>query len=105
MIYLQHIIDCLNTKTFRISEHADEEAYNDGLTFDEIYASVRAGEIIEQYSDDKPYPSCLVYGSNKNGEPIHSVWAYNSETKASVLITVYRPDPERWIDWKQRRKP
>lgn len=38
-------------------------------------------------------------------EPLHSVWAYNIETKASVLITVYRPDPEKWIDWKIRRKP
>jgi hypothetical protein len=38
-------------------------------------------------------------------EPIHSVWAYNKETKASVLITVYRPDPKKWTeDWKTRRK-
>lgn len=104
MLDIQQIIESLNAKVFRVSDHADEEAYNDSLVFEEIYASVRGGEIIEQYPDDKPYPSCLIFGKNKNGEPIHSVWAYNVETKASVLITVYRPDPERWIDWKQRRK-
>lgn len=105
MLQIQQIAESINAKAFRVSDHADEEAYNDSLTFDEIYAAVRGGEIIEQYPDDKPYPSCLIYGKNKNSEPIHSVWAYNIETKASVLITVYRPDPERWIDGKQRRKP
>ena len=105
MIHLQQIVESINVKAFRVSEHADEEAYNDGLTFGEIYAAVREGEIIEQYPEDRPYPSCLVYGRNKNDEPIHSVWAYNAETKAAVLITVYRPDPDRWIEWKQRRKP
>lgn len=105
MIPLHDINESINARRFRVSEHADEEAYNDSLAFDEIYASVWEGEIIEQYPDDMPYPSCLIYGRNKNGVPIHSVWAYNIETKASVLITVYRPDPDRWIDWKQRRKP
>lgn len=105
MLHIQQIIQSINAKAFRVSDHADEEAYSDSLTFDEIYGAVRGGEIIEQYPDDQPYPSCLIYGRNESGEPIHSVWAYNVETKAAVLITVYRPDPERWIDWKQRRKP
>lgn len=105
MIRLQQIVESINAKAFRISDHADEEAYNDSLSFNEIYACIRDGEIIEQYPDDKPYPSCLIYGRNNNGEPIHSVWAHNIETKASVLITVYRPDPDRWVDWKQRRQP
>ena len=54
--------------------------------------------------DDKPYPSCLVYGRTFNGDPIHSVWAFNEKTRYTVLITVYRPDPERWINWQLRRK-
>jgi len=43
-------------------------------------------------------------GKNFSGEPIHSVWAFNSENLWSVLITVYRPDSERWVDWKVRVK-
>ena len=42
-------------------------------TFDEIYFSVMHGEIIEEYPDDKPHPSCLVMGKNFAGDPIHSV--------------------------------
>ncbi|MDW8214169.1 MAG: DUF4258 domain-containing protein [Roseiflexaceae bacterium] len=74
------------------------------LSFDEIFFSVLHGEIIEDYPTDKPYPSCLIYGESFAGEPIHSVWAYNPVTQWAVLVTVYRPDPDRWINWRIRRK-
>ncbi|MDD5560158.1 DUF4258 domain-containing protein [Candidatus Methylomirabilis sp.] len=101
---IQDIIDAIRDNRIRITDHADEEAQADRLPFDEIFFSVLQGEIIEAYPSDKPYPSCLIYGNSFTGEPIHSVWAYNPETKWSVLITVYRPDPERWVDWRTRRK-
>jgi len=46
----------------------------------------------------------LIYGQTFNGDPVHSVWAYNELSRWAVLITVYRPDPERWIDWRERRR-
>lgn len=98
------IIDAIRNKRIRITDHADEEAENDQLTFDEIYFSVFNGEIIEDYPDDKPYPSCLIYGETFSGEPVHSVWALNEQSQWAVLITVYRPDPNRWIEWRKRRK-
>ncbi len=88
----------------RISDHADEEAEADELTFDEIYYSVLRGEIIEDYPDDKPYPSCLIYGMTFSGDPVHSVWAYNNENQWAVLVTVYRPDPDLWINWRERKR-
>ncbi len=69
---------------------------NDRLSYEEIFFSVFTGEIIENYSGDKQYPSCLVYGHTSKDKPVHSVWAYNEETRWAVLITVYRPDPVRW---------
>ncbi|MBI1745763.1 MAG: DUF4258 domain-containing protein [Acidobacteria bacterium] len=101
---IENIIDAIRNNRVRITDHADEEAFNDGLTFEEIYFSVMHGEVIEDYPNDKPYPSCLILGKNFSGKPIHSVWAYNPENLWTVLITVYRPDPERWIDWKVRVK-
>ncbi len=101
---IQDIISAIQEKHIRITDHADEEAQADTLTFDEIFFSVLQGEVIEDYPTDKPYPSCLIYGDNFQGEPIHSVWAYNGKTKWAVLITVYRPDPNRWINWRERRK-
>lgn len=101
---IEVIVDAIRNNRLRITDHADEETSDDGLTFDDIYSSVIQGEIIEDYPDDKPYPSCLIMGKNFSGEPIHSVWAYNPVNLWTILITVYRPDPERWIDWKVRVK-
>ncbi|MCK4815507.1 DUF4258 domain-containing protein [bacterium] len=100
---IENIREAIRSNRVRISDHADEEAEADQLTFDEIYFSVFQGEIIENYPDDKPYPSCLIFGKTFRGEPIHSVWGYNKQNNWGVLITVYRPDPEIWIDSKKRR--
>ena len=101
---IKAIIDSIQTERINITHHARQEAKNDSLLLDQILYAAKNGEIIEDYSTDKPFPSCLIYGESKVGEPIHCVWAYDSETKISILITVYRPDPELWIDWKEREK-
>jgi hypothetical protein len=101
---LENIIEAIRRNRIRITDHADEEAHSDHLSYDEIFLSVFQGEIIEDYPEDKPYPSCLIYGENFEKEPVHSVWAYNKENQWAVLITVYRPDPGRWIDWRRRRE-
>lgn len=86
----------------RITDHADEEAAADRLTLHEIFFSVLHGELIEDYPTDKPYPSCLIFGETSAGEPVHSVWAYNQANGWGVLTTVYRPDPQRWVNWRTR---
>lgn len=101
---IKDIIKSLEEERIRITDHADEELHSDGLTYEEVFVSVINGEIIEKYPEDDPYPSCLIYGKNFKNEPIHSVWSYNKNTAGSVLITVYRPDPEKWVEWKRRKK-
>ena len=101
MIEIKFIADAIHTRRVRITEHADEEARDDRVSIEQILNTVPAGEIIEQYPDDKPYPSCLIY-SDSDG-PLHSVWAYNELNFWAVLITVYRPDPERWVNGRLRR--
>ncbi len=100
---IKDIIDAIRNQRIRITDHADEEAQAGHLSFDEVFVSVLQGEVIEEYPDDKPFPSCLIYGDTFSGDPVHSVWAYNRENQWAVLITVYRPDPRRWIDWRTRR--
>jgi hypothetical protein len=51
----------------------------------------------------QPYPRCLIHGENFAHAPIHTVWDYDRETNTAILVTVYRPDPKRWINWKIRR--
>ncbi|MBI5215412.1 MAG: DUF4258 domain-containing protein [Ignavibacteriae bacterium] len=100
---ISDIIDSIHNNKVRVSDHADEESIEDNLSLNEILFSVINGEIIEDYPNDKPFPSCLILGYNKIKEPIHSVWAYNEINKWSVLITVYRPDEFLCIDYRFRR--
>ncbi|MFW0859058.1 MAG: DUF4258 domain-containing protein [Dehalococcoidia bacterium] len=101
---ISDIIEAIHASRVRITDHADEEAQADNLSLDEVYFSVLHGEIIQHYPTDKPYPSCLIYGQTFSGDAVHSVWAYNDNNQWAALITVYRPDPDLWINWRQRRK-
>jgi hypothetical protein len=100
---VQHIQRAIEANRLRVTDHADEEMVGDNLTLDTVLPATTAGEIIEDYPTDHPLPSCLVLGFTEKGDPIHSVWAYNEQTGRAVLVTVYRPDPNRWIDWRIRK--
>ena len=100
---IEDIADAIRLGRVRVTDHAQDEAERDQLSYDDIFVSVFQGEVIEDYPDDMPYPSCLIYGSTSSQETVHSVWAYSRETGLAVLITVYRPDPSLWIDWRVRR--
>lgn len=68
---------------------------NAALQKDIVYA-LHHGEIIKQYADDKPYPSCLVLGRCQNEKWLHTL---SSARMAKVFfITAYYPNPEEWED-------
>lgn len=61
------------------------------------------GEIIEGYSNDYPYPSCLVFGINLRNEILHIVCGINNSEL--WIITAYYPDNIKWNnDLKTRRE-
>ena len=61
------------------------------------------GEIIEQYPDDFPFPSCLVLGISVKGKYIHIVVSLNDGK--IYLITAYIPDADKWeSDLKTRKE-
>ena len=102
---INNIITAINSNQVIVRRHARERAEERNLFIDEINFSVtQGGEIIEDYPSDTPYPSCLIHGLNGKVDPIHSVWAYNKDTGFAVLITVYCPDPNKWINWRIRKK-
>jgi len=103
-VELANITEAIQDGRVRITDHAYEEANADRLKFDEIYFSALHGEVIEEYQDDSPYPSILIFGQTFGGDPVHSVWAYNEKNRWAVLITVYRPDPNLWIGCKLRKR-
>lgn len=89
--------------TIAITKHAKNRLIERGVTLDDIISSVVSGEIIKQYEDDKPFPSCLILGKDTNGNPIHIVTS--TDTEYLYLITAYYPDCSEWeADLKTRRR-
>lgn len=53
--------------------HALERLLKRGISQDDVTQAISSGEIIEQYPDDYPYPSCLLLGTTNAGEALHVV--------------------------------
>ena len=84
------------------SNHAAERFRQRRISIRDIHNAIKFGEIIEQYPDDYPYPSCLIIGKNLSGEIIHAV--LSDEGTSSRIITAYFPDADKWSeDFKIRR--
>ena len=64
-----------------------------------------AGEVIQSYPGDVPYPSRLILWF-EGKRPIHIVAADVSDAGKTVIITVYEPDSQKWSeDYRKRRQP
>jgi hypothetical protein len=59
-------------------------------------------EVIEDYTEDKYGPSCLILGFTSAGRPLHVQCSHPTRPLLRI-ITVYEPDAELWIDpWIRR---
>ena len=90
-----------NDKVF-ITAHAAERFRQRGIKIKDIRNAVKTGEIIEQYPDDYPYPSCLLMGMSVKAQPLHVVMS--DEGNASRIITAYFPDADKWESDLKTRK-
>lgn len=104
---LQEIQNCFRLEKVLYTKHAkdemEEEEFGE-IRDNEVFEAVLSGKIIEHYPEDEPYPSCLIYGRTSENRPIHIVCAYSKKLDIIIIITVYHPNPIRWIDF-ERRKP
>jgi len=86
-----------------ITQHASERCRQRGIRKKDIRNAVMAGEIIEQYPEDFPFPSCLVFGFSTDGRVLHVV--LSDEGTGSRIITSYYPDLNKWEkDCKTRKE-
>lgn len=72
------------------------------ITDSDIREFLTSGTVIEEYPDDVPYPSSLIFGT-VNGRPLHVVMAYNNVDREAIVITAYEPDPDSWSNNYTRR--
>jgi len=100
---VKDIVKYIENSSLRWTNHILERLLQRGIRLDDVKTALKNGEIIEQYPNDYPFPSCLVLGHTMAGQILHVVCGSNGEEL--WLITAYFPNPVEWSeDFKQRRK-
>ncbi len=97
------IKEMVKTGNIRWTNHVLIRLLQRNITQTDIENALLNGEIIEEYENDYPYPSCLVYGLNLNNEVLHIVCGI-TQTELWI-ITAYYPDDTEWEkDFKTRKE-
>jgi hypothetical protein len=104
---LKEIQDCFRSERILFTRHARDEMEDEEfgeIREKEVFEAVESGKVIETYPEDEPYPTCLIYGRTFGGRPLHVLCAYTKDEETAIIITVYQPNPDRWIDFERRKK-
>ena len=85
---------------FIVSNHARSRMFQRNISTENIQDVILQGQIIEEYPEDEPCPSALIFAYSE-GRPLHVVVA---ECEDHIrIITVYIPENNKWIDHVFRR--
>ena len=92
---------------YRVSRHGFRELAADDIVAEDVIVGIGFAVVVEDYPDSRKEPSVLVLQQDRNGRPIHVMWGVPKNTGTpAILVTAYRPAPERWsADFLRRAKP
>ena len=100
---IKDIIGFSDLEKIIVSKHAKSRMTERNIYIDDIISCLADCEIIANYDDDRPFPSCLILGKNIKGDAMHIVVSRDGEYL--YLITAYYPDLDIWEPgFKERRK-
>ena len=102
MAIIDDIRDKIASGQFEFSQHAVDQSIVRHISVQELREAIAVGEVIEDYPDDKYGPSCLVFGVTLARRPLH-IQCSDPARPLVKIITLYEPDPQRWVDVKVRR--
>ena len=99
------ILALIEAGEIQISLHGYDELVQDNIYVRDIVDSAREAKVVEEYPGFPKGPCVLVLQKDRGGRPIHVVWGIpKGLSTPAVLITAYRPDPDRWNDSFTGRK-
>jgi hypothetical protein len=89
----------------RVSDHGYGELEKDQILVEDAVLGVASAELIEDYRERARGPSVLALQHDRQGRPIHVVWAIAAGKRGpAVLVTAYRPDAKLWDSDFRKRK-
>lgn len=94
---------CSDNK-LRWTEHIFKRLIQRNISMEDVQTVILNGEIIEDYPNDYPFPSCLIFGYRRLGDIVHVVCAPDCEQDVLWLITAYLPTSDKWMDDFKTRK-
>ena len=84
------------------AKHCLERIQERDISIKDVECCLQTGEIIEDYPDDFPHPSCLIFGYTKENKALHIVVGSNGDT--IFFITAYYPNTDKFeTDLKTRK--
>jgi len=103
--FFELILDLVECKKIMISDHGYDELAEDEIFVRDIMGSVAEAVVVEDYPEYPKGHCVLVLQKDTQGNPIHVVWGVpKGALSPAVLVTAYRPDPNRWSNDFMRRK-
>lgn len=93
----------LDQNTVYWKDHILRRMRQRNISVIDILDVLRDCMVIEEYHDDRPFPSYLIFGYG-NKRPVHIVVGINMDVNEIHLITAYIPDTSIWEDDYRRRK-
>jgi hypothetical protein len=102
MAMIDEIRQKIEADQFEFTKHATDQSIIRRISVREMREIFGSAEVIEDYPEDKYGASCLIFGKTLAGRPLHIQCSYPSRSLIKI-ITLYEPDPTRWIDFKRRR--
>jgi hypothetical protein len=103
---LRRVQELVSRGEYRVSQHGFRELLADDILAADVLAGIEAAAVVEEYPDSRKEPSVLVLQRDGEGEPIHVMWGIpKADGTPAVLVTAYRPAPDRWSpDFMNRKK-
>ena len=85
------------------TQHCLERMQERDISRADVKHTIAVGEIIEDYPDDYPNPSCLIFGHSVSGRVLHVV--AGCDGSKVYIITAYYPDTRKFnSDLKTRKE-